>query len=348
MSSDVIIHADAIEAIEDHLRADPATGRGGLLIGMASQTGEIIVVTSAVLGEADNTLEELNERAHAERPGQRIVGWFRGHPGEGVLLTQDEVDIHSSTFARPWHLLYIVDATADERALFGWSDGDIVRLPAWQVTAAVQADGLDLPVAAPVVETEPVSAVLEEDEGEGSVSETGDVAGPADTPMDGDSLVENAALASGPIEPAPPVVPLTPSSEPGTSVSPKAVWIAVGIAVLIAIIIVIIVINSGDDDGGLTVPTDSSSATTDTTDTASSPSTDETPPSSAPQPPGTAGTTPPIPSAVATPASRVGPTAAPCEPSSDNTYQPLSDCFVPLGNGNIVYFTAGSLRCTEP
>jgi proteasome lid subunit RPN8/RPN11 len=334
MSSDVIVHSDAIQSIEEHMRADTSQARWGLLVGMASQSGEIVIITSAVLGGPTETLEELRDRAASEHAGQRVVGWFRSHPDGGVALTQDELEVQRASFSRPWHVLYVFDPIRDQRGFFGWLGQEVVRLPSWNVTAAVTGDDLDQPVMMPVIEEPPV--------------ESSDVQPNAVEEAAPEQEIEQVAE---PVAEPPPVEPLATPPErvdylAAASKSSKTPWIVIGVAALVAIIIGAIVINS-DDDNLPSVTTETTEGTESSSESSSS-STSEATTSTPGTTGGTIGSQPPTPTSVATPAARVGAGAVPCEPSSDNTYEPLSDCFVPLGNGNIVIFKSGSLLCADP
>jgi proteasome lid subunit RPN8/RPN11 len=335
MSRDVIVHSDAIQSIEEHMRADTSQARWGLLVGMASQSGEIVIITSVVLGGPTETLEELRDRAASEHAGQRVVGWFRSHPDGGVALTQDELEVQRASFSRPWHVLYVYDPIRDQRGFFGWSGDEFVRLPSWNVTAAMTGDDLDQPVMMPVIE-EPAAEPTEVEPNAVEDAAPDEEIEPVEEPGVEPPLAE-------PVSTPPERVDYLDAA----SRSSKTPWIVIGAAALVAVIVGVILINANDDDNLPSVTTESTGASESSSESSSS-STSEATTSTPGTTGGTIGSQPPTPTSVATPAARVGAGAVPCEPSSDNTYEPLSDCFVPLGNGNIVIFKSGSLLCADP
>ena len=391
----IIVRGDALE----RLRTSPPGSPGsiGVLVGNAAPSTNFVLVTAHLEADTDGSgsstfgatqIDLLTRLVASVYPGQRIVGWYRLRDGGGVFLDADDIDLQNTSFSNTWHVGYLHDAASGDGAFFGWANGEIVRVPRWEVTSVESAAGADLPVAMivdmPLVEDEPAVAWSYDAE---------DVGGDDDDPA-GDELIEPAWANDVVDEPAVPMLPPfeAASTEPqsgavfaaadGAAESPAFVpaapvkkrpskaLIAVVVGAVAAIVITALVLSSGDDDKAASSTTDSTvsesvAPETDVPDTSSSVditiptgSSDESTTTTAAATPGsdTAVTDAPpvsidLPATPTTPtpaATRAGQAAAPCEPTAANEYSPLTDCNVPLPNGNVLLFVEGSLRCTEP
>ncbi len=397
----IIVRGDAL----DRLRTAPpgSAGSVGVLVGNAAPSTNFVLVTAHLeadtAGSGSSTfgaaqIDLLTRLVASVYPGQRIVGWYRVRAEGGVFLDADDIELQRTSFANAWHIGYVHDTASGDGAFFGWSNGEIVRVPRWEVTSVESATGADLPVTMiadePLVEDEP--AVAWGDDGADGRDVGGDEAGndDADNDAGADHLAEPAWASDVVDEPAVPILPpqtssvFTDADVPAAnevaaydSVTPakkrpSKALIAVVIGAVAAIVITALALSSGDDDKGTTATTDSTvsdsvvvetdapdtstsvgvtnptsssdDSTTTTTTAAATPGTDtqvtDAPPVSIDLP---ATPTAPTPAAA-----RAGQAAAPCEQTADNEYAPLTDCHVPLPNGNVLLFVEGSLRCTEP
>jgi proteasome lid subunit RPN8/RPN11 len=420
----IIMRGEALEIIEHHMDRDSSVSVGGVLVGNASPNANLVIVTGSVPLDrartdsfaADTTLmEALIREATAQHPGQRVVGWYRTHPGEGVFLTAADRFLHAQLFQKPWHVVYVVDTASNERGFFGTSGGDLVRVPRWEVTAVSVGATLHLPVAAPEDDVDGSAgsdqdlAAIDADGGASGDDASGPDGGhalrdstgghaiveptwgdqsaeteryPSDVePMIGDPA--DGALAGEPVAvtggggdsrgraPGSGTVIEATADGQAMPVAPTKRRPVAGLLIVLGLVLVAVVIYaiaSGDDDGndslGETDPTsvatspsgveatapftvgsdDIASETTTASSIGEAPTATE---GAAPEP-GAVTAIPTTPTVVTPPPDRIAAGATRCEQTAEGTYSPLSDCFVPLVNGNILRFTAGSLRCAEP
>ena len=368
--------------IEAEMGGDTGSEIGGVLVGNAAPSTNFVLVTGSVPapltdveagvdGEAAGSqtgqftftaasLEDLSRQVAATYPGQRIVGWYHSHPRAGIFLSAHDLYIQSAFFAQSWQVGYVYDPVQAQRGFFGWSAREVVRVPHWEITSVSHGSGADLPVNAPA------------QTGAATVAST---SATAVAPVTGLSFGDAPASATAgrPTSPPAPSAANVPSSSPSSS-SPAARKRPIGaivgaIAAVIAIIVAIVVITGGDDDdtstSDTTIVTESSVADSESTAASSAvtttePATESSATSTTAEVTTTTAaadvsttapapiTFPATPTAVAAPAARVGEGATACERAGDGSYAPLSDCFVPLNNGNVMVFVAGSLRCVDP
>lgn len=368
----IIIQGAALARIEAEMAHDTEAEVGGVLVGNAAPSTNFVLVTGSLaaprsgsdsapatddemsIGESVDdtaaapsttpftftaaTLEAMAQQVADAFPGQRIVGWYHSHPSFGIFLSAHDLYMQSAFFAQPWQVGYVFDPVQAQRGFFGWDGREVVRVPQWEVTAFTHGSGSDLPVNTPAHST--ASPML--------------IGGGLDAPVGG------ARSQSGAF------------GQPTGSTNKKRPIGAIiaAVAAAIAVVIAVVVISSGDDD--TTAPTSTATENSSATDTESTPvdvettepivvaetvatdaasTTDVTTTTAAPDSATTEPTPitfPDTPTAVQTPTSRLGADGTSCVASADGSYEPLTDCFVPLSNGNVLVFTSGSLRCTDP
>ena len=360
--------------IEAEMGADTGADVGGVLVGNAAPSTNFVLVTASLsapqlaarsaaqpsseLDVIDDPaspstltfdaaqLDDLARQVARTYPGQRIVGWYRSHPRSGIFLTDQDLSVQRELFGQPWQVGYVYDPVQGQRGFFGWSGPEIVRVPQWEVTSVAHASGMTLPVSAPV--------------------------GP-DSAAAADSGATSALGRIPVAEPGPFGAPVTGEVRSTKKKRPVGAIIAAVVAVVAIAVVAAIALTGGDDDESATTstgpentsvtsaasvpasdadPVDTTatstsestttiadSTTTTTTTTAASDVTTTEPP---------AITFPATPTAVAAPSARVGDGSVACTAAADGSYAPISDCFVPLNNGNVMVFVAGSLRCVDP
>ncbi len=368
----IIIQGAALARIEAEMASDIDAEVGGVLVGNAAPSTNFVLVTGSLaaprlgsdsvpssddemsIGEGGDddaaapstqpftftaaTLEAMALHVADAFPGQRIVGWYHSHPRFGIFLSAHDLYMQSAFFAQPWQVGYVFDPVQAQRGFFGWQAREVVRVPQWEVTAFTYGSGSDLPVNTPAHSTASPTLI----DGGGAAA----------------AAVRSQPAAFG-----------QPTDSAAKKQRPIGAIIA-AVAAVVAVVIAVVVISGGDDDttaptstateSSLLADTESTTAevvttepnlvaetvatdavvATDVTTTTAAPDSSTTEP--------TAITFPDTPTAVQTPASRLGADAAPCVASADGSYEPLTDCFVPLSNGNVLVFTSGSLRCTDP
>jgi len=126
---------------------------GGFLAGRAfrlegHRAAFIVQVTAAIRAErtgasmlnftfTGESFLRVSERILARNRGEQLLGWYHTHlfSAGGMGLSSVDVDLHRSTFRRPWQVAALINLTDDERLLrFYRTDDETVALaPYWKV-----------------------------------------------------------------------------------------------------------------------------------------------------------------------------------------------------------------------
>jgi proteasome lid subunit RPN8/RPN11 len=128
---------------------------GGFLAGRvfrdASRPGSYIIeITAAIQAErtgasmlnftfTGESFLRISERISARNRDESLLGWYHTHlfPATDALgLSTVDVDLHRSTFRRPWQVAALINVTETSRVLrFYRSDGEtMARAPYWETT----------------------------------------------------------------------------------------------------------------------------------------------------------------------------------------------------------------------
>lgn len=110
---------------------------GGVLVGRSTPHGPTVVgairavhagETLANLTFTQESWAYMHRIRDEEYPDCTIVGWYHSHPGHGIFLSEQDLFIHRHFFADPNQVAYVVDPVEAQEGVFGWRDGEIVRL----------------------------------------------------------------------------------------------------------------------------------------------------------------------------------------------------------------------------
>ena len=113
---------------------------GGVLIGNASRTGGMPLVSGAIealsadeqrasLTFTQAAWEHVHRTLDRDFPSDaQIVGWYHSHPGFGIFLSEHDLFIHRNFFSGASQIALVVDPIARTEGVFAWRDGDIDRL----------------------------------------------------------------------------------------------------------------------------------------------------------------------------------------------------------------------------
>lgn len=134
----VMIRQEALLQIDEHSRSDTRVELGGLLLGNVYHDEDrlFVDVSAAIAANSDKNgpvhftfTADAWAAAHEEResvyPDLKIVGWFHTHPDLGVFYSSDDVVVHTTAFALPWHVGLVLDPVRNTVALFGWEEDEI-------------------------------------------------------------------------------------------------------------------------------------------------------------------------------------------------------------------------------
>jgi len=124
--------------IYDHVFSDLQHEVGGFLLGRRQEDGRLHITHAIAASEAEGRTASVTftqddwANVHAEvdaRGGtEQIIGWYHSHPGFGIFLSEFDLFIHRNFFGDPAQVAYVIDPHAGREGLFGWRDGEVVKL----------------------------------------------------------------------------------------------------------------------------------------------------------------------------------------------------------------------------
>jgi proteasome lid subunit RPN8/RPN11 len=134
--------------IWNHLESNPQVEAGGLLVGhpfkcLDDPDTTFVVITGAIRQDSDNRsvghftvgphdIAAAREKLEEAYPGLVVVGWYHSHPGHGVFLSGQDMQIVGSIYNADWHVALVVDpqqGRAGKAAFFHGPAGQ--RLSGW-------------------------------------------------------------------------------------------------------------------------------------------------------------------------------------------------------------------------
>jgi proteasome lid subunit RPN8/RPN11 len=141
--SDSILRIYVLEHVIDQINqqalADYSLESGGILIGhpfynISNPKQKFVIITDCVQTHSDNKSgthftvmpEELikaRDRTENEFPGLIVVGWYHSHPGLGVFLSSQDMQIVKSIYNADWHVAYVIDHIKKQHGFFYGSKG---------------------------------------------------------------------------------------------------------------------------------------------------------------------------------------------------------------------------------
>lgn len=159
-SFQVYITSYVANQVWQHLNETPKLESGGVLIGHPFQciddpTITFVVIVDALRMDSGNRsighytvgpAEIVDVRAIIERDyaGLKVVGWYHSHPGHGVFLSQQDMQIVQSIYNAEWHLAWVLDTFSRQNAFFFGPQGH--RLAGWLTFKVLDgANGRQLP-----------------------------------------------------------------------------------------------------------------------------------------------------------------------------------------------------------
>jgi hypothetical protein len=148
----VVLTPTVYETLQREMELSNEVEEGGFLVGRLyrdreSNVRQLIHVTHALPAErtgasllhftfTGESFLRINEAVGQLGDGTRLAGWYHTHlfPATAeVGLSTIDVELHTRTFLRPWHLAGLInlDRSARQLRFYGW-DGDRMRqLPFW-------------------------------------------------------------------------------------------------------------------------------------------------------------------------------------------------------------------------
>lgn len=144
-SFQVYIVQSVFDQIWEHLVEEPRLESGGMLIGYPFRRLDapktlFVVIVGGVRQDSHNRsvghftvgpreIAQARLEIEQQYPGLVSVGWYHSHPGHGVFLSGQDMQIVESIYNAAWHLALVVDPHRGDAAFFRGARGE--RLPAW-------------------------------------------------------------------------------------------------------------------------------------------------------------------------------------------------------------------------
>lgn len=141
----VYVVQGVLEEVMRHVKENIRVECGGILVGHPFQNLDdpdmtFVVVTAAIAQDSSShsiahftvgpkEIEAARDEMQKRYPGWICVGWYHSHPGHGVFLSGQDMQIVRSIYNAEWHLALVVDPKSDDAAFFRGPEGE--RLPGW-------------------------------------------------------------------------------------------------------------------------------------------------------------------------------------------------------------------------
>lgn len=134
--------------IWEHLESNPDVEAGGLLVGHPFKCIDdpditFVIITGAIRQDSDNRsvghftvgprdIAVARGELEQKYPGLVVVGWYHSHPGHGVFLSGQDMQIVRSIYSADWHVALVIDPHQGERGkavFFQGAEGK--KVPGW-------------------------------------------------------------------------------------------------------------------------------------------------------------------------------------------------------------------------
>ncbi|MBI3926797.1 MAG: LysM peptidoglycan-binding domain-containing protein [Armatimonadetes bacterium] len=140
----IYLRYELFRALDDFAVRDTSTEQAGLLVGQVQQgeEGTFLLVEDALeIGVDDAGGGRFTPRSwqHARRiagtryPRKSVVGWFHTHPGSGLELSAEEVEVHDNYFPEAWQIVYVVDPVQKDRNFHRREEGKLLSSAGFRI-----------------------------------------------------------------------------------------------------------------------------------------------------------------------------------------------------------------------
>ena len=62
-----------------------------------------------IIGSASSVLRSILDQALDANPDQILIGWFHTHPGHGIFLSEQDLNISYTFFNKPYQIALLLD-----------------------------------------------------------------------------------------------------------------------------------------------------------------------------------------------------------------------------------------------
>lgn len=141
----IYVDSGVIESTWQHVRTNPYTEIGGVLIGKCADDGGLFThifdslearhtaTTAGSLTFTHETWADISDRMSYLPQDAKIAGWYHSHPGHGIFMSGKDVFIHNNFFRTNWQCALVLDPIKNEEGLFQIVDNQVVRSGFWRV-----------------------------------------------------------------------------------------------------------------------------------------------------------------------------------------------------------------------
>lgn len=141
---ELVVHQSVLDAMAGHVSHDTTVEHGGVMLGNVDEKTGTVTITGSIaavgavsrvasLTFTHETWDHISEVHEQSFPDSKMVGWYHSHPHFGIFLSDHDLFIHRNFFKEAWQVAYVIDPLLHQEGFFVWEDGDVARLPAWQV-----------------------------------------------------------------------------------------------------------------------------------------------------------------------------------------------------------------------
>jgi len=138
----IFIKKNIYEQLKDYCRTDTTQELGGILLGTVESNafGTILNISGLILPSFhDSFLTELRfdhslwkniyDEKNSRFPTENILGWFNTHPGQELIPSDDDIQIHKAFFKMAYQVLFLLDPNSGNETFYHWETSHLVPLP---------------------------------------------------------------------------------------------------------------------------------------------------------------------------------------------------------------------------
>lgn len=131
----VILIQQVYREVNEHARSMPHHEVGGVLLGhvyrfegvyyieaIRSLPGLRTEAGASHLTFTPDTWSAVNQEREKRFPGLQVVGWYHSHPRMDIFFSGDDVFLHRNFFSQPWHIALVLEPDKFYGGFFIWED----------------------------------------------------------------------------------------------------------------------------------------------------------------------------------------------------------------------------------
>ena len=170
----IYLRYELFRALDDFAVRDTSREQCGLLVGRLGQgsEGPFLVVEDAIESSVGDdrtgrfnagTWQRARRIAKTRHPNRLVVGWFHTHPGTGLELSDEELQVHEKFFPEDWQIVYLVDPVRRDRNFHLRQGGELKSVDGFRIFGKEGAKpDMDSSEGTPSVRSVPADEQLKE------------------------------------------------------------------------------------------------------------------------------------------------------------------------------------------